>query len=63
MAFYNTCSRCGASLDPGEHCDCEREQEKRSELFARKMRVNRQTGQYSLILDEKELPHVTECAN
>ena len=20
--FYNTCPKCGASLDPGEHCDC-----------------------------------------
>jgi hypothetical protein len=22
MAFYKTCERCGASLDPGEPCDC-----------------------------------------
>ena len=24
MAFYNTCSICGAHLDPGEICDCQR---------------------------------------
>ena len=22
MAFYRTCPDCGASLDPGERCDC-----------------------------------------
>lgn len=22
MAYYNTCSHCGAHLDPGEVCDC-----------------------------------------
>ncbi len=22
MAFYRTCPRCGANLDPGEQCDC-----------------------------------------
>ncbi len=24
--YYWTCSRCGANLDPGEHCDCENEE-------------------------------------
>ena len=23
MAYYKTCPKCGAALDPGEHCDCE----------------------------------------
>ncbi len=23
MAYYDTCSNCGANLDPGEKCDCE----------------------------------------
>ena len=22
MAYYETCPYCGASLDPGEKCDC-----------------------------------------
>ncbi len=22
MAFYHTCPDCGASLDPGERCEC-----------------------------------------
>lgn len=25
MSFYYTCSNCGATLDPGEKCDCEKE--------------------------------------
>lgn len=25
MAMYNTCPVCGANLDPGEKCDCEKE--------------------------------------
>lgn len=44
MAFYNTCPLCGATLDPGERCDCESEQEKRSEFFAHKIRPDRGTG-------------------
>ena len=23
MPYYHTCPYCGASLDPGETCDCE----------------------------------------
>lgn len=26
MAYYQTCPECGAHLDPGESCDCEREE-------------------------------------
>lgn len=22
MAYFNTCNKCGANLDPGEKCDC-----------------------------------------
>ena len=25
MAYYRECPICGASLDPGEKCDCEKE--------------------------------------
>ena len=25
--YYVTCQNCGANLDPGEHCDCERSSE------------------------------------
>lgn len=25
MSYYRECSECGAHLDPGEMCDCEKE--------------------------------------
>jgi len=25
MSYYNECPNCGAHLDPGEKCDCEKE--------------------------------------
>lgn len=28
MSYYRICEVCGASLDPGEKCDCSKEQEK-----------------------------------
>ena len=28
MAFYKTCNLCGATLDPGENCDCEEQRER-----------------------------------
>lgn len=27
MSYYNTCPDCGAHLDPGEACDCVKEDE------------------------------------
>lgn len=24
MKYYNTCPECGATLDPGEKCDCKK---------------------------------------
>jgi len=26
MPYYQTCRLCGANLDPGERCDCEKEE-------------------------------------
>lgn len=31
MAYFNTCPKCGRSLDPGEKCDCEYEMMKDEE--------------------------------
>lgn len=28
--YYNTCSMCGANLDPGEPCDCQQKEKERA---------------------------------
>lgn len=33
MAYYNTCPHCGCNLDPGERCDCLKEQNRKQELY------------------------------
>ena len=34
MSYYTTCPTCGASLDPGEKCDCVQTKEKSTETAA-----------------------------
>lgn len=34
MSYYTTCPKCGASLDPGEKCDCVQTKEKSTETAA-----------------------------
>ena len=31
MPYFNTCSRCGATLDPGEKCTCEADEKRAKE--------------------------------
>lgn len=31
MSYYRECPYCGASLDPGERCDCRDEEKKEDE--------------------------------
>ena len=53
MAYYYECPRCGAHLDPGEHCDCKAEEKpaavkitvKRAEEMVRMDK----DGQYRLV--------------
>lgn len=33
MAYFNECPLCGATLDPGERCDCEQLEEAREKEF------------------------------
>ena len=47
MAYYNTCSNCGAHLDPGEKCDCRKE-------------VEENTSGKHLYLDEEEELEIAE---
>ena len=36
MAFYRVCQFCGCSLDPGEQCDCQKEETKIVEIESKK---------------------------
>lgn len=48
MPYYKTCQLCGASLDPGEHCDCEESAPSvaADEAHDREPRPSIQQGQY-----------------
>lgn len=60
MAFYRTCSRCGANLDPGEPCDCEQEENQMRERLAQKMKVDSKTGQISFAFERKDVGYVAK---
>lgn len=49
MAYYNPCPECGANLDPGEKCDCNKK-----ESACQSMRTSGQRYKnYTLILTQK----------
>ena len=58
MAFFRTCPRCGANLDPGERCDCGRTEKERDDAYAQMIRVDSKTGQLTFLVD-KERKKVT----
>lgn len=45
MAFFNTCEHCGATLDPGEPCDCRKARAERKEhdKATKRIKKNRRT--------------------
>lgn len=48
MNYFRTCPKCGANLDPEEHCECELEERrarKEGERIKKRMRTNERTGQ------------------
>lgn len=47
MAYYNTCPLCGSNLDPGEPCDCKREEEKESDRKTRFSTGGETYGQFA----------------
>ncbi len=57
MAYYNVCPKCGATLDPGEPCDCEKLREEQQELFLRRIKETPGTGQYSFQWGGKEVSY------
>lgn len=56
MAYYKICPKCGATLDPGEHCDCEKEREKQEDFYSQKVGVNPKNGQcFFRLVDDKRV--------
>lgn len=53
MAYYRICPDCGASLDPGETCDCRTEQAQREAFFEKSMELNERTGQMEFRFDRE----------
>lgn len=51
MAYYRTCPKCGANLDPDEKCDCGEENRKTEDFFSKIMNADPATGQFSFRLD------------
>ena len=51
VAYYHICPMCGANLDPGEKCDCEKERYKRNEIYSKNLKVM-PTGQIALNLSK-----------
>ena len=49
MAYYRTCPYCGATLDPGETCDC-RETAERERAEAEGLLEREETGQMAFLL-------------
>jgi len=54
MAYYNTCPRCGSNLDPGEKCDCEKEDKQKTEYILQHIEVSKETGQLSFVWNGRE---------
>ena len=51
MPYYDICSKCGATLDPGEPCDCEEVKEKEQNKRERLLMKEKGTNQYAFNWD------------
>lgn len=49
MAYFHKCTICGANLDPGEKCDCEKESKRTEEIYSKNLN-EKSTGQLVLNL-------------
>lgn len=53
--MFKTCEYCGANLDPGEICDCDRTHERNRKLFS--SLVDTDGYQYKLKTEERNDNH------
>ena len=49
--YYRECPRCGANLDPEEHCDCVEERIRQTEVIMNMITRNKETSQYELVMN------------
>ncbi len=61
MSFYNVCNKCGANLDPGEKCTCEREAEERRKQIERTCQVSGKSNQFSFVFKEVDNDKSVAC--
>lgn len=54
MAYYSICPNCGASLDPGEKCDCQEEKERKQDFFAKHLKMEPEAGQLAFVFGRRE---------
>jgi transcription initiation factor IIE alpha subunit len=54
MAYFNTCPHCGATLDPGEKCECIAEKEERRKKWE-SLTKNDKDGQLAFKLTTREV--------
>ena len=59
MSYYTTCPKCGASLDPGEKCDCVQTKEKSTETAATANGATTNNQNYNTITPTKKQPFST----
>jgi len=59
MAYYHQCPRCNCNLDPGEKCDCRKEELKKEQFFKKITRIDSATGQMVFRWSEEKV----ECGN
>lgn len=57
MAYYNVCPHCGCNLDPGEKCDCRKEDEKMRGFFNRNLKIEPKARQLVFAFDSGEARH------
>lgn len=55
MVYYNVCPDCGCNLDPGEKCDCRKEEVQRQDFFNRHLVTDPKVGQLAFAFNVKEV--------